>query len=174
MLCFPKAAARAGDLREYLAGVTHSPLVWAVDAIGPARQEVFSGLEFTEDCWEEFCTKPGDGPCGRLGVVGLFPSTEATPPGTHHPCSGVTLGGEGEFQSCEEDTSGDSRRTCLAGVVAAGDLCRVSRVSDGVRGVQGNLLGVALEGLGDFQEHFLGVCRERGLFQCLNIITHIV
>lgn len=53
--CTLRAAALEGVRGEYLMGVRHSPLVWAVDGTTAAEQEVLSGLEFTKDGQEEFC-----------------------------------------------------------------------------------------------------------------------
>lgn len=160
-----EAAAPGGDLSAHLTGVRHPPPGWAGDGTEAAGREVLSGLESTEGSRVEFCQNPRDWPPGLLGVLGIFPSGEAPPSGRGHRFRGVIFTGEGESQLCNKESVKDGNSTCLAGVRAAGGFPSLSGVQSGVCGVQGSLLGVALEEIGDFQELFLGVCKEN-VFQC--------
>jgi hypothetical protein len=81
----------------------------------------------------------------------------------------MTLDANGEPEPCEEGSCGDTLETACF----AGEFCSLSGVYSGVCGVRGNLLGVVLGKLGDFWQLFLGVWKERCLFQCLNIVTYI-
>lgn len=102
----PFAAALGDHRRQCLAGVGHSPRVWAVDSTGTAGQEVLSGLEFAEDGQVELCRNPGCWPPGLLGVLGIFPSRVAPPSGRGRPFCRVTSGG-GESQACKNESFKD-------------------------------------------------------------------